>query len=212
MDFVREDDARAYLETLLDQYFKLYPEVRMRHIDGSSLRIDYIAIPRPFSGFPAQMIGIEVKRGFNGFQGFTAALKQCIDYRHGAITDSRSTKFNGQTPKWIFLFPSYQDTYTPVFEQGIRAEIDPDQLIAAAWRHGVQFASERLAGKFNVGVIRETKTWGLNREESIRQGIEVNGRVDCVQFSVSACRIWDSVQQASTQGVAWRADRGRGSA
>lgn len=212
MDFPTEKEAEAYLENMLKPHFTLHRQVGMRHLDGHKLRSDYLAVPSLFTDFPAEVIGIEVKKGYlDGFKDFSAALKQCIDYRHSVIEDPRAKKFPGQPLKWVFLFPAFQDHYERDVERGVEAGVEPDQLLIAAWRNGCQFAGERFAGKFNVGFVREAKVWASPTPEMIARG-EYGGRVDALEFRVSAARIWDSVRGASKQGENWRSDRGRGSA
>lgn len=113
----------------------------MTHLDGTKLRIDYIAVPRPELQFPAPFVGIELKRGYSQFRDFSKALKQCVDYRHSVIADARSTKSQGMTPPFVFLYPPLAGEN----EQSVYA--------------GMEAGAVRFAGQFNVGILRESRSY-----------------------------------------------------
>lgn len=110
----------------------------MRHLDGTRVRIDYIAIPK--SSFPADCIGIEIKCRYQKFQEVTAALKQAIDYRHSAIIDRRSTAHLGHTPKFVLVYPY------PNYDDGAPV---------GRWMAG----AVRMAGRYNVGYLNLYRNW-----------------------------------------------------
>jgi len=86
--FESEAEARADLEALLGPWFILQAEVPC-WFGGQWLRIDYMASPRGDVDFPYDSFGVEVKRGYRGFNQYTAALKQAIDYTHCEVGDRR---------------------------------------------------------------------------------------------------------------------------
>lgn len=137
--FITEADASAYLAARLSPFFRLIPEVRLQHFDGSRLRIDYVALPR--GEFRVPLFGIEVKLNYPSYKDFSHALKQAIDYRHSVIIDPRSQLYRGQLLPFVFVWPDFRDL--------------SESPLETAW----VFGSERLAGKFNVGLIREQHDW-----------------------------------------------------
>ena len=126
--FTSEQEATTFLcESLHSQGWALTPQVTMRHFGGMHLRIDLIAVPG--FPFPAEFVGIECKASYDAFTDFTAALKQGIDYRQSVIADVRLPQLAGKQPKWVFVYPGMTGY------------------------DGMTGGAERLAGKFNVGII-----------------------------------------------------------
>lgn len=139
--FATERLASAELFKMLSPYFQLVPEVRLIHHDGSKLRIDYVALVREGVEFRTPIFGIEVKVDYHDFKDYTHSLKQCIDYRHSLIDDARSKIYRGQALPFVFLWPDVRDVR--------------DGETYAEWAKG----AERVAGKFNVGLIRHKQLW-----------------------------------------------------
>jgi hypothetical protein len=100
-EFASEELARGFLEALLEPWFVLKPEVELCYPGAANrLRIDYLAKPKPDTGFPFPLFGIECKRA-NGFGGFNRAVKQAIDYTRCTIVDPRPSlaRVQGQTSR-----------------------------------------------------------------------------------------------------------------
>lgn len=165
--FLSEQEAVWRISGLLAPVFHVVPEVWMRHLDGTKLRMDMAAVAKDDgSGFHRfTMIGVEVKRGYKSMRDFNYALKQAIDYRHSVIVDKRSNHFQNATPEFVFVYPDF--TTSPAFSsENYRSAYD---------------GSIRLAGLYNVGVIREMR------------GIWRNGkRQSELEFRVSDSAIWRS--------------------
>lgn len=136
-EFGNEKASSAYLATLLDPWFKLVPEVWMRHFDGHSLRMDYAAIPR--GDFHCPWFGIEVKHHYDGYTDFSEALRQAVDYRSSRVVDARVKVHANERPPFVFVWPDVRDA-TGSYEE---------------WAAG----SERSHGKLKVGLIRERNDW-----------------------------------------------------
>jgi hypothetical protein len=149
--FETERAARAYFESQLQVWngdLRLEPEVHLRHaISGQLLRIDYLAVFRRFrrNSTGPTLIGFEIKRYFDDFRHWTAALKQAIDYRHSVVEDARSTVWAGHTPAFVFVFPDLRDL----------GDLGEHDEYRSGWAEG----AERLAGKYNVGSVRTRKDW-----------------------------------------------------
>jgi hypothetical protein len=132
-----EIEVTQEFRALASPYFRLLPEVWMKHLDGSRLRMDFLARPQDPSLFPVTppLIGFEVKRDHDEFKTLSKALKQAVDYRHSAIDDRRIPKLCGITPLFVFVYPPYED------EENM-------------WAGAV-----RLAGRYNVGVAAASTLW-----------------------------------------------------
>jgi len=133
--FATEDDARRYLEALLEPWFHLKREVGLRYPGTANrLRIDYLAKPKPATPFPFDLFGIECKRS-NRAGEFNRAIKQAIDYCRCEIADQRPTlgRLLGQRVERVYVFPAPGEGHG--YEGG--------------WHGGV----ERLGGLFHVGLI-----------------------------------------------------------
>ena len=141
MQFTSEREAYAYLERTLAPWFRLIPQVWLRHrLTEKRLRIDYIAVPLGTTAFPCDLIGIEVKPSFPDFRAFTEDLRQCIDYRTCVVDDRRFLQAMGKPLPFVFLYPK------PVWNSPIYS--------------GGLWGTVRLAGKFKVGTIsEELQTW-----------------------------------------------------
>jgi hypothetical protein len=140
--FISEDAARTYLEQLLEPYFKLVPEVRIK-VGDNRLRIDYVALPRPGNDFQFTHCGIEVKRGFSEGKEYLAALKQSADYVDANIDDPRAKKFHGRRLDNVYLWPGMPEAWSPYGDNG------PNM-----------FWVTRAYGRHHVGLIYETKHQG----------------------------------------------------
>lgn len=167
MRFVSEDEAVAELIERLAPDFQFIPEVHLRHFDGATCRIDFIAAPRPqrpaYERFGRWgFIGVEVKVGCTGIGEFCKALKQCIDYCHCYINDKRATRYASAIPQCVFLWPDWQYQKN---EDGYSGAV-------------------RLAGHYNVGIIRQVATpWYLHQPGYPSSELE---------FRVSDTAIWRS--------------------
>lgn len=149
----------AGLEAALSQWFSLIPQVRMLHLGGDHLRIDFVAIPTS-EGFPSPLVGIECKACYKTFSEYADALKQAIDYRHATLADSRIPSPLPNKLPFVFLFPG--STYRP------------------DWCAG----ADRLAGKFNVGVIHQEQGQVIFRVNAERLwSSEYGARADAARFS-----------------------------
>lgn len=116
---------------MLEDEFILIRQWRLRLLSGAYRRMDYLVIP--LGPFPVEWFGIEVKRGYEHFREFTAALAQAIEYRHAEVADPRiKGRYLGQRPPHVYVFPP----------------IEGDGLYP-----GMRAGAVRLAGKFNVGVL-----------------------------------------------------------
>jgi hypothetical protein len=164
--FDDEKAARAHLEQLLHGHCRLVPEVHLRHlISNQLLRIDYAAIFPQFrhTSTAPTLIGLEVKRYFDDFREWTAALKQGIDYRHSIVEDQRSQVYRGRTPAFIFVYPDLRDL----------GDLAEHRSARSTWAEG----AERLAGKFNVGTIRQRRDFAGHAY---------------LEFTCAADPLWDS--------------------
>jgi hypothetical protein len=133
--FTTEDDARRYLEQLLEPWFLLKREVGLCYPGTANrLRIDYLAKPKPGTPFPFDLFGIECKRA-NERGEFNRAIKQAIDYCRCEIVDQRPTlsRVRNQRVERVYVFPAPPDASD--YQGG--------------WHAGV----ERLGGLFHVGLI-----------------------------------------------------------
>ena len=141
--FASEREAKRYLETLLDPYFRLQSEVWCRHlIAGNRLRIDYVAKPHPHVDFPFDWFGLECKRSVESGGDYNRLLQQPIDYAHCAIDDPRPVleRINGQRIPRVYVFPA----------RGHDGDLFGDRR---EWHEA--FWVNRLAGRFHVGCIYE---------------------------------------------------------
>jgi hypothetical protein len=137
-EFQDEAEAKAYLEQFLRPWFYLKPEVWLTYpSSANSLRIDYLAKPKPDTAFPFPIFGIECTA--STYQGgiFNRAVKQAIDYAHCQICDRRPslTGRSGQRVERVYIFPPPPQP--------------PDQDYMRGWHASV----ERVAGLFHVGLI-----------------------------------------------------------
>jgi hypothetical protein len=183
--FPDEKAARAFLEAHLQVWnndLRLEPEVHLPHVNSDRLlRIDYLAVFRRFrrNSTEPTLIGFECKRYFDDFRHWTAALKQGIDYRHSVVEDARSTVWAGHTPAFVFVFPDLRD-------------LGEHNQYRSSWAEG----AERLAGKFNVGSIRQRQDW--------------HGR-EYLELTCAADPLWNT-RVGPRCGDAWGTGRRPGSA
>ncbi len=184
-NYATERDAERALIRLVIDRFTLIPQARLRLIDGRRRRMDYLAVPDAPEGFPVPWVGIECKYGYGGFRDFTAALVQAIEYRHATVIDPRCIEYVGQQPPFVFLFPMLDGTAS--------SEGEPASIYAG-WAGGAL----RLAGKFNVGVIRTRPTFGIHSQPSP------------YYFEVGADRLWDSQWGMRGRGEVYGTGRKRG--
>lgn len=185
--FDTEQDAVYEIAGRMHEVFRLLSEVQMRHLDGTRLRMDLLAIPRkeaPEGFHRFSLIGVEVKPGYDNLRDFNRALKQAIDYRHSILADHRVKRHHEQTPPFVFIYPDFHD--------------NPDDPAVSPIYRGGYYGSVRLAGQFNVGVIREVYNyWGHGKKE--------------LEFRVSDTPIWRS-HTGWVNGVAFGTARRRGAA
>lgn len=187
--FATEDEAKAHFEKIMSPYYRLYSEVRLVHDNGSHLRIDYVGVPN--HNYPvelrAEIIGFEIKRSFlspSSFaQPFIRTLQQAIDYRHCRIADQRSRRRWHQRLPFVLIFPDYRELRTVGSGNAMEQRSD--------WIWGVI----RLAGRYNVGFVREQRSWSGE---------------DFVAFEVADTTIWRS-HMGIVNGEAFGSNRKRGS-
>lgn len=169
VNFDTEQDAVQWVVERMAPRFKLVSEVRVEHLDGSKIRMDMVAIARePNDLLPDHrfhrfhLIGVEVKYGYDSLRSFNRALKQAIDYRHSRIIDKRSKHHQGVVPEYVFVFPDFDPAV---------------DLTASEIYRGGYYGAVRLAGMFNVGVIRELRpSWNVRGSQ--------------LEFRVSDTPIW----------------------
>lgn len=167
----------------MGRYFLLLPEVQMRHMDGSKLRIDYVGYPRDETLRAAWgLVGFEIKRGYVGFKDIGRVLKQAMDYRHAVLADSRiktRSGFVGKPLGFVFVWPPLPGFY----ERGGSYSLN-------SWTEG----AVRVAGHYNVGTV------------AFRQYTEAPG------LYVSGSRLWDASDGPADNAADFGSGRGRGSA
>lgn len=141
LQFPSEAHAREALETLLEPWFTLVPEVWLT-LGHNKLRIDYLAQPHPGLEFPYPWFGIECKAGLGLDMGeYNRALKQAIDYAGATVSDSRLPALWGKLVGQVFVFPG-------LHERGENGWLWPGSV-------------NRLAGMFHVGMIYNNPWHGL---------------------------------------------------
>jgi hypothetical protein len=125
LDFKTEKEARIFLESFLEPWFNLWPEVPCI-VEEQTLRIDYVAVPKEtVVDFPYPCFGIETKKSsFGDFKIYTTGLQQAIDYARGYVKGHRLPA--------VFVFPGICN------EMGTMAA-----------------GANRLAGRFRVGTISQ---------------------------------------------------------
>lgn len=148
-EFAEEEEARRFLEELLLPWFFLKPEVELSYPGTANrLRIDYLAKPKPDTGFPFPLFGIECKAACR-HGGFNRAVKQAIDYTKCRIVDERSSlaRVRGQPVARVYVFPA--PPAAGIARPPVAGEAAVDNDYARGWHDGV----ERVAGLFRVGLI-----------------------------------------------------------
>lgn len=177
--FVTEKDAERYIEMILKEEFHLLDQVHLKHwSERDKPRIDYMAAPKHRAKFPcdADFVGIEIKKGYDDFRDFTAAVYQCIAYRESVLNEKRTSCLNGKPMPFVFLFPAWEPP--GVEGRDIRSE----------WAEGVY----RQAGRFDVGFIHVTLPyWATN---SFVQGEALTSKPRQIEFRVSTDPFWTWVQ------------------
>lgn len=109
-DFASEAAADAWLRPRLETYFKLIPQVRIRHlISDNILKIDYLARPL-YDDFPFPWFGVELKKSLRGGD-YNQALHQCLDYTHCEVIDTRTPRLLNRRIKRVYLFPGLPDGF-----------------------------------------------------------------------------------------------------
>jgi hypothetical protein len=139
--FDSEDLARQALEELLRPWFHLKAEVWIRYPGTPrTLRIDYLAKPKPGVAFALPLFGVEVKAA-NERGALNRAVKQAIDYTHCEVSDCRPSlaQVRGTLVRRVYLSPA-----PPTYRLG-----DDRHDYVRGWHDGV----ERVAGLFRVGLI-----------------------------------------------------------
>jgi hypothetical protein len=131
-----------------------------------------------YENVPFKIFGVEVKKWYgHEHKQFDLALKQCIDYKLSHVNvDPTIHKFknlveyNGQHLPAIFLYPSIENLVK-----------DTNNFSS----HGML----KLAGRFNVGVIRKC----------IKE-VEMFKYVDNDEFELSLFKIWRKNSGATKMG------------
>lgn len=149
-----EADTEKAFESIVGQYFSLYPQVRLSHPSGANLRIDYIGFDRRSS--IDGPIGFELRRatiGSNESSAFTHAVRQSVDYARSTISDPRTTRCAGMSPRFVFVFPCpYQ-----IYERDNRKW---KSTYRDLWAQGVlKLTTESAVGA--MGYVPRRKDWGL---------------------------------------------------
>lgn len=143
----REPELQRRLVEALDEHFAVTEQVWLRHpIYAFDLRIDAIAIPRtPLDErFPFPFLGIEVKTDNDQLGHVTQAYKQCLDYKQCVVNDQRLPNLRGLIVPCIALYRGRQRR----------------QPLDKPWDAWETFAV-RLVGKWNVGVLEESRQGNL---------------------------------------------------
>jgi hypothetical protein len=149
-----ENETSAIFEQVMGEYFHLRSEVWLKHLDGSSLRIDYVGFDKRKAII--EPIGFEVKRGRiseDDFSKFTQSIRQAVDYSRCVISDQRATVANGKPLRFVFLFPCPYQIYENDNNRWHTGYRD-------LWAQGVlKLASESGVGA--MGQIPRKREWAM---------------------------------------------------